>query len=50
MAHRAVFGVDDIAKVDEMDNNTWTTKGTLLETCSFEIVVGSTEADELWAS
>ena len=49
-SHHAVFELDDVARVNEMDTDIWTCKELLAEKFSFEVVFGDTRADEFWAS
>ena len=47
-SHHYVFEVDDISKVDEMDQDIWTSEGLLTDAFSFEVVFGNDEVDDFF--
>jgi hypothetical protein len=52
VSHCAVFQVDSVSKIDEMDTdiNTARQGGWLLAQCSIDTVFGESRADEWWAT
>jgi hypothetical protein len=50
VGHRIVFEIENVDKLSEMDASMWQTKGTLLETYSFEVGLGNAEYDNWWTS
>jgi hypothetical protein len=50
--HCAVFQVDSVSKIDEMDQEIYAARrdGWLLAKCSVDIVLGQSEYDRWWAT
>jgi hypothetical protein len=50
VAHYNIFEVDDLSKIDEMDNDITLAQGLLLEKYSFEVVFANRTVADAWGS
>jgi hypothetical protein len=48
LGHHYIYEVDQISKVEEMNQDIWTSKELLIEDFSFEVVFGNTSVDDFY--
>ena len=47
-SHHFLVEVDDVSKIEEMNNDLWTNKDLLLEKASVDVVFGETNMDDFY--